>query len=88
MAIELPPDDRIYHWVDWDSPGRRDTRAICGQRVDRYRSHASTPTCATCKRILAERRHDEPLEAEDVFGAPPVGTQVHTTFPHPKGATR
>lgn len=84
----------VFHYVDWDTPGRRDGRAICGELVDRYAAHHNKPNCPTCARILAERRHNAPLTAEDVFGSEPPGRPVHSTLSDPlkdykpKGVTR
>ncbi len=74
---------KTFHWVDYDTPGRRQTRAICGQSVDRYREHSETPNCSDCVRILTLRRHQDRQTAEDVFGATAPGTPVHSTFPTP-----
>lgn len=76
------------HYVNHDAPGRRRSRALCGLFVDR-REHANEPSCVDCARLRVEAELGEP---DEVFGPPPVATQVHTTFPHPafrsKGATR
>lgn len=66
-----------FHYVAFDEPGRRDTRAICGQRVDRYREHSVRPTCPDCKRLLADR---EAVSVEDAFGPSTPGTQVRSAW--------
>jgi hypothetical protein len=58
-AGDLPPDDwKLTHFIDYDAPGRRMTRAICGALVD-WRDHRNDPTCPVC---LARREQYEALE--------------------------
>lgn len=44
----------ITHFVEWDAPGRRLVRAICGTWTSRL-DHAMCPTCRDCQRELEAR---------------------------------
>jgi hypothetical protein len=46
------------HYCDWDAPGDRLVRALCGTLI-RRRDHANAPTCATCQAVLIEREAEE-----------------------------
>jgi hypothetical protein len=47
-------DAEPSHYVDWDVPGKRLVRALCGDLISR-RDHTNDPTCDTCRRVLADR---------------------------------
>lgn len=84
MAIELPPEP-ISHFVDYDQPGRRQSRALCGLSVDRYTQHRNEPTCPTCKRLRAT---DLDANAESMFGTEAPGRPVHSTLSNPLAGYR
>jgi hypothetical protein len=44
----------MTHYCDWDVPGKRQVRAICGELIQR-RDHTNEPTCPNCQAELAER---------------------------------
>lgn len=48
----VPPPDT--HYCDWDAPGGRLVRALCGQLMKR-KSHANDPTCPNCRAGLQHR---------------------------------
>jgi hypothetical protein len=50
---------RVTHFVDYDAPGLRLARALCGTLVDRRTDHALTPTCPAC---AAEKQRLDTLE--------------------------
>jgi hypothetical protein len=58
-----PDPERDYtHYCDWDEPGNRLVRALCGRIIQR-RHHVSKPTCPQCQEGLAYREResqDEP----------------------------
>ena len=61
------------HFVEFDRvQSGRQSIALCGDWTDEV-DISGTPTCAECRRRLA-------FTAEDMFGAPTPGTQVHTTL--------
>jgi hypothetical protein len=51
------PTPRVTHYCDWDVPGVRWVRALCGAIIAR-REHSNTPTCPTCAAVLARREHE------------------------------
>jgi len=54
------PRPEHTHCVDYDQPGKRWARAVCGVLV--YRADAvTTPTCGRCLQVLAYR--DQLIEA-------------------------
>jgi len=53
------------HFCDWDMPGGRLVRALCGALI-RRRDHDNEPTCATCQAVLAERAADVDQSIEAV----------------------
>lgn len=61
------------HFVPHDAREDRGhrARAICGELIP-MRDHNNTPTCHECRAFLEQT-------AEDVFGPPPVGTQVRSS---------
>jgi hypothetical protein len=79
----------VYHFVRYDQPGRRQSRALCGKSVDRYTEHSTEPTCPDCKRI---REEENAQTADSMFGSEPAGAPVHSTLLNtlagyrPKGA--
>jgi hypothetical protein len=44
----------VTHYCQWDAPGGRLVRALCGILI-RRREHANVPTCPVCAKLLAER---------------------------------
>jgi hypothetical protein len=40
------------HFVEYDRPGTRLSRALCGRLVDRHRDHTTEPTCPECRAAL------------------------------------
>jgi hypothetical protein len=46
--------DELTHFCDWDAPGGRTVRAICGTII-RRRDHQNEPTCTKCQAVLVDR---------------------------------
>jgi hypothetical protein len=44
----------VSHYCDWDAPGQRLVRALCGILI-RRREHVNHPTCPVCAKLLAAR---------------------------------
>jgi hypothetical protein len=42
------------HYCDYDAPGKRLVRALCGRLIQR-REHVNDPTCERCRQALAYR---------------------------------
>jgi len=76
----------MTHYVAFDAPGVRRSRALCGELVDRHRDHDNEPTCPTCAARVVET--NATVDAEDVFGAPTPGTQVHSILSDPLAGYR
>ena len=55
----------VDHYCDWDSPGGRVVRALCGALIRRV-EHTNQPTCQLCQHILAERERDVTQSVEGV----------------------
>jgi hypothetical protein len=51
---EIVTVDDHSHYCDWDMPGTRLVRALCGTLIAR-RDHQTQPTCPVCLKILADR---------------------------------
>ena len=57
---EHPEQFRLRsHYCDWDAPGGRLVRTLCGVLIQR-RAHATVPTCPTCAQALARREASQP----------------------------
>jgi len=41
------------HFVNYDQPGQRLARALCGKLVDPRTEHSPEPSCATCQQQRA-----------------------------------
>ena len=54
LASQLQRALRASHYCDWDAPGRREVRALCGAWMRRT-DHANLPTCDACRAELARR---------------------------------
>jgi hypothetical protein len=53
----MTPTPRLSHYCDWDVPGKRLVRSICGLLI--YRDeHANAPTCPECQLVLAAREQN------------------------------
>lgn len=48
------PPPATTHYCQWDAPGRRVVRALCGAIMKRAQ-HENEPTCPTCRAGLALR---------------------------------
>lgn len=57
------------HFLTTEGTGRK-RLAECGALVFLHQ-HSATPSCEGCREVLAERKADEHLTADDVFGPPP-----------------
>ncbi len=54
------------HFVRWDEPGNRYSRAICGKLADRRReADPKHPTCPDCVRLKAEADSFELFDGVD-----------------------
>jgi hypothetical protein len=48
----------VSHYCDWDAPGTRLVRALCGILI-RRREHVNEPMCPGCRSVLARRALDD-----------------------------
>lgn len=83
--MAFPPP--LTHFVKADHVNKgRKSIAICGDWTDESDIAVGTePTCEYCLEELAKYATET---VESVFGAPTVGTQVHTTLGNPLAGYR
>lgn len=48
------PPPATTHYCQWDAPGRRVVRALCGVLIKRT-EHRNDPTCTTCQAAIDQR---------------------------------